>query len=90
MSVLQRKKYGILVIIKDVSVRCFVANVYTAAKYICEIMQSMDFSLLTSEHRKGVFFTMLNQYIKSIESEPNVIIDPFFIMLGLLLGQQDE
>jgi hypothetical protein len=33
---------------------------------------------------------MINQYIKSIESEPNIIIDPFFILIGLLLGEEDQ
>lgn len=33
---------------------------------------------------------MIKEYIKSIEDQPNTIIDPFFILVGLLMGDTDN
>ena len=54
------------------------------------IIKDVDFSLLTSKHRKGTFQRMVKKYIKSMHtstlSKTNVIMDPFFILVALLLG----
>lgn len=87
VTVVQMKKYGT----NKILFRLFSKNILLQMhpllpSKISHYFQSFDFSLLTSEHRKDVFHQMIKKYVKSIENETDIIIDPFFILLGLLLG----
>lgn len=54
--------------------------------------QDFDFSLLTSENRKSTFQRMIKRYIKNLHENKklSVIMDPFFILVALLLGEESE
>lgn len=54
--------------------------------------QDLDFSLLTSENRKELFEKMIKRYLKSLRGseEHSTIMDPFFILVALLLGESSS
>lgn len=56
------------------------------------LTQDFDFSLLTSENRKSTFQRMITRYIKSLHDNKrlSVIMDPFFILVALLLGEDSD
>lgn len=51
-------------------------------------IQDFDISLLTSNNRKEVFEKMIKRYINKLhkQQELSMIMDPFFILVALLLG----
>jgi hypothetical protein len=54
-------------------------------------IQDFDFSLLTSKKRKGLFEEMVKKYLKTMhksnhKNNGNLVMDPFFILVALLLG----
>ena len=55
-------------------------------------MQDFDFSLLTSNNRKELFQNMIKRYIGKLHKheDRSVVMDPFFIMVALLLGEESE
>lgn len=54
--------------------------------------QDFDFSLLTSENRKSAFQRMITRYIKGLHANKrlSIIMDPFFILVALLLGEDSD
>jgi hypothetical protein len=56
------------------------------------LIQDFDFSLLTSENRKSAFQRMITRYIEGLHANKrlSVIMDPFFILVALLLGEDSE
>lgn len=68
VRVVQRKQYSTRPITQIACSRSSAASASPAAKYNL-LTQSIDFSLLTSEHRKDLFFKMIKKYVASIEKE---------------------
>jgi hypothetical protein len=49
-------------------------------------------TLLTSSHRKELFQRMIERYLAKLHkhSELSLVMDPFFILVALLLGEESE